>query len=164
MHPDLDTLITEVPAYLDSHGFATFHGLSRIAEDKPVVLWDTARRPGYQEFLDCADRLGVKVIVLHTRSFDEQTLADLQAEIEEGQLPHNEQRDLERRLHALKAYTGFTAALELSFDWAGAIYMYEVRSEFMNELLSIMNDLDDSFLEQDPGEEGSLGGGFYSRN
>jgi hypothetical protein len=44
--------------------------------------------------------------------------------------------------------------------------MYEARSEFMNELLSIMSDID---LWLPPGEEseeddGPMGGGFFSRN
>lgn len=164
MHPDLDNLKSEVPPYLDQHGFVAFHGISRITEDNMVVFWDTARRPDYREFLDCAAKLGVKVIVLHAREFDEQTLADLQAEIQDSQLPPSEYRDLERRVAALKAYTGFTAAMEMSFDHDGQTYMFEVRSEFMNELLAIMNELDDTFVEPDPGEEDALGGGFYSRN
>ena len=63
-------------------------------------------------------------------------------EIEALEFAPSERRELERRLKALKPYTGFTANLELSFDYNGAIYVYEIRSEFMNEFLAIMSEVD----------------------
>lgn len=168
MHSDLDKLKTQLPAELESRGFVVFHGLARADEESGVVMWDTAQRPDYLEFLDCAGKLGVKVIVLNSRPFENGSIEDVQDEIEALDLPPSERRDLERRLKALKPYTGFTANLELSFDYNGAVYVYEVRSEFMNEFLSIMSEVDvgvfppTGFEDDDP--DSPPGGSFFSRN
>ncbi|MFN0104313.1 MAG: hypothetical protein ACKV2U_19780 [Bryobacteraceae bacterium] len=167
MPPDLDKLKTQLPPELESRNFVVFHGLARADEEAGVVMWDTAQRPDHQEFLDCAGKLGVKVIVISSRPFEKTSIEDVQDELEALDIAPSERRDLERRLKALKPYTGFTANLELSFDYNGAIYVYEIRSEFMNEFLSIMSEVDigifppDDF-DEDPGK--SPGGGFFSRN
>lgn len=168
MHPDLDKLKTQLQPELESRGFVVFHGLSRADEESGVVMWDTAQRPDYIEFLDCAGKLGVKVIVLNTRAFEASSIEDVQDEIESLEFAPSERRDLERRLKALKPYTGFTANLEMSFDFNGAVYVYEIRSEFMNEFLAIMSEVDvgifpgGTFEDDDP--EAPPGGGFFSRN
>ena len=165
MHSDLDRLRNEMQQYLENNGFVVFHGASRLTEDEGVVYWDTERHPDYHEFLNCAAKLDAKIIVLHSREFEKTSIEDVQAEIEESTLAPSERRELDRRLNALRPYTGFTSNLEISFDHAGGIYMYEVRSEFMNELLSIMAELDNGYY---PGEEPDEGddppSGFYSRN
>jgi hypothetical protein len=168
MQPDLDKLKTQLPPELESRGFVVFHGLSRADDETGAVMWDTAQRPDYAEFLDCAGKLGMKVIVLNTRPFEQTAIEDLQDELESLEFPPAERRDLERRLKALKPYTGFTSNLELSFDYNGAVYVYEVRSEFMNEFLSIMSEVDvgifpgGSIDDEDP--DAPPGGGFFSRN
>lgn len=167
MNPDLDKLKNELPPELESRGFVVFHGVSRADEENGVVTWDAVSRPDHADFLDCANKLGVKVVVLHTRAFEQSSLDDLQDELEAADLPPSERRELERRLKALKPYTGFTANLELSFDYNGSIYLYEIRSEFMNELLNIMSEIDTGFYPggdfgDDP--DSPAGGGFFSRN
>ncbi len=168
MQTDLDKLKTQLPPELESRGFVVFHGLARADDENGVVMWDAAQRPDYVHFLDCAGKLSVKVIVLSTRPFDNATIEDLQDELESLDFPPSERRDLERRLKALKPYTGFTANLEMSFDYNGTVYVYEVRSEFMNEFLSIMSEVDVGSLPgggfEDDEPDTNPGGGFFSRN
>jgi hypothetical protein len=169
MPTDLDKLKTQLPSELESRGFVVFHGLPRADEESSVVMWDTVQRPDHNEFLECAGKLGIKVIVFNSREFEKANIEDVQDELESLDLPPSERRELERRLKALKPYTGFTANIELSFDYNGAIYVYEVRSEFMNEFLSIMSEVDagifpgsGGFGDDDP--DTNPGGSFFSRN
>jgi hypothetical protein len=165
MHPDLDTLKNELPPYLESRGIVTFHGESRLEEDGGTIMWDVERRPDFREFVECSQRLGIKVIVVHTREFEQQNIDDVSEELADCEMPAPERRDLERRLKKLQPYTGFTSQIEISFDYEGKVYMYEARSEFMNELLVIVNDIDLWMPAQVEGEEEDpLAGGFYSRN
>ncbi|MBZ2178173.1 MAG: hypothetical protein ACK58M_06485 [Acidobacteriota bacterium] len=166
MHPDLDTLKNELPPYLESRGMIVFHGESRLSDQGGVVMWDVERRPDFREFIECTQRLGVKLVVLHAREFEQQSIDDVMEELAESEMPQPERREMERRLKKLTPYTGFTSQIEISFDYEDKVYMYEARSEFMNELLSIMSDID---LWLPPGEEseeddGPMGGGFFSRN
>ena len=169
MSTDLDKLKKQLPAEIESRGFVVFHGQSRADLDTGVVFWDTNQQPNYSDFLDCAHKLNVKVIVLNSRALEKAAVDDVQEELDAFEIPREERRDLERRLKALRPYCGFTGTVELSFDFNGAIYLFELRSEFMNELLAVMNELDNGLFppaggygddEPDPGP----GGSFFSRN
>lgn len=168
MPTDLDKLKTQLPPELETRGFVVFHGLSRADQETGVVMWDTAQRPDYNSFLDCATKLGIKVIVFNTRELESSALEDVQDELDLIDMTPSDRRELERRLKALKPYTGFTANLEMSFDYNGSIYLYETRSEFMNEFLSIMSEVDagifptGNFEDDDP--DSPPGGSFFSRN
>lgn len=167
MHPDLDTLKTELPPKLEGLGFVVFHGLSRADEEDGVVMWDTIQRPDFGEYLESAARLGVKVIVLSSRAFEKASIEDLHEELANLDIPPTERRDLERRLVALEPYTGFTANLEMSFDYNGTVYIFEMRSDFMNEFLAILNEVDSGIFapadfDDEPGD--APGGSFFSRN
>ncbi len=168
MQPDLDKLKNKLPPELESRGFVVFHGLARTDEDSSVVMWDTAQHPDHAGFLDCAEKLGVKVIVINSRPFEKSNIEDVNEDIEAIDMAPSERRDIERRLKALKPYAGFTATLELSFDYNSAVYVYEIRSEFMNEFLSIMSEVDTSLFPGAPFDddepEAPTGGGFFSRN
>jgi hypothetical protein len=174
MPHDLDQLKSGIPTLLQERGFSIFHGVSRISEDENVIYWDSEKHPDHREFLECASSLGIKVIVMHTREFAATALDDVQAELEDSSLPPSERRELEKRIKALRPYTGFTGNLELSFDHEGLTYMFELRSEFMEELVSIINEVEDSMypppeldLDEEVDEEDDddkPGGGFYSRN
>lgn len=167
MQPDLDSLKTDLPAELEGRGFVVFHGMSRAEDETGVVMWDTLQRPEYSQFLDSAAKLGVKVIVLNSRPLEASSIEDVRQELESLEIAPSERRDLERRLNALEPYTGFTANLELSFDYEGTVYIFEMRSEFMNEFLSILNEVDSGIFpptdfEDEPDEPAD--GGYFSRN
>jgi hypothetical protein len=166
---DLDQLTTQIGSAIEASGMVTFHGVSRIGDDDHLILWDTDRVPDFREFLLCAGRLGAKVIVYHERKFIAEPIDDLREELQESDLTPPERREFERRLKALRDYVGFTAGIELSFDYNDSVYLYEVRSDFMNELLGIMSELDNGYLDDAGEDDDDSGGtprpsGFFSRN
>ena len=48
---DLETLRTEIQAYLDESGAAVFHGYHRMIDTLNQVSWDTEQHPDFREFL-----------------------------------------------------------------------------------------------------------------
>ncbi len=163
MSLNLDTLKTEVLEHLEKNGFVVFHGYSRLSDADSFVAWDTDRQPEYQKFLDAARMAGVKLIVYHFREFTQAHLDEAGERLEACELGVEEQRGLERRLRDLRAYEGFTCALELSFDLAGRVYLFNVRADWYEDYLDLLEELDDVMPEEDEDED-SLGGGYYSRN
>ena len=76
-----------------------------------------------------------------------------------------EQRGYERRLREMRAYDGFTCAVELSFEREGVIYMFELRTEWIEEFNAILDDIDVSVSPDDDDEdEGGPMGGYFSKN
>ena len=59
MDLNLDTLKREILEYLETTGFAVFHGSPGGLEGMPMVLWDAEHYPDYQMFLDVATKTGV---------------------------------------------------------------------------------------------------------
>ncbi len=89
---------------------------------------------------------------------------DAVARLEAAELPRDEQRPLERRLNSLRDYAGFTCDLELSFDHQGRVYCFSLRTEWYEDLLDILDEIDASYPEQEEEDgEGPLGG-YFSRN
>jgi len=84
---NLDTLKQEVLEYLDSAGFAVFHGHPGGLEGPPVILWDTEHHPDYRMFLEVARKAGVNLVVFATREFEAADLDDLLAQIETASSP-----------------------------------------------------------------------------
>lgn len=168
---DLDKLTTAAADRINELGMVLYHGTTRIADEGRIMMWDTRQHPDYKEFLAGAEKLGIKLVVMHSRQLSQQILDDLKDELEDSTLPIAERREAEKRLKALRPYVGFTSAVELSFDYNGAIYLFEAHSEFMDELLDIMGELDMSF---EPGDDENPFGddeddntpprGFFSRN
>ncbi len=162
MNLNLDTLKTEVLEYLQAQGFVVFHGYSRLADADSFVAWDTERKPDYHEFLATAHAAGAKIIVYHFREFTSAHVEDGMERMEDADLSNEERRNMERRLREMRGYEGFTCALELSFDHAGRVYIFNLRSEWYEDFLDLIEELDAAA----PGDEDDedLGGGYYSRN
>jgi len=163
MKPDLDTLNAEIQHYVDEKGFVLFHSYSRLSDTTEVLHWDTSRYPDYRMFLDVAARTGARMIVYHHRDFTADYLEDALARLEEADLPREEKRDLDQRVRALRVYEGFTCALEISFDFENRIYMFDLRTDWYDELLDILEEIEESFAGAESSEEGPLGG-YFSRN
>jgi hypothetical protein len=163
MNLNLDELKNEVLEYMESEGFVVFHGYSRLAEADSFVAWDTDRLPQYRSFLGAAKKAGVKMIVYHFREFAPAHLEDAEERLEEGDLPTEERRNIERRLRELHSYEGFTCALELSFDYEGRVYLFNLRAEWYDDYLDLVEELDASLPDDDEDEDDSMGG-YYSRN
>jgi hypothetical protein len=163
MNLNLDTLRNEVLEYLEAEGFVVFHGYSRMADTDSFVAWDTDRLPDHKTFLAAAKNAGVKLIVYHYREFSSAHLDDASERLDDGELSAEERRTAERRIHELSAYEGFTCALELSFDYQGRVYLFSLRSEWYDDYLDLIEDLDAAVPGEDEGEDDSMGG-YYSRN
>lgn len=164
MKLNLDTLRTEMDAYLKDSGFIVFYGMSRSVEDVPEVDWDTGQYPDYRMFLDVASQLGAKLVVMHHRQFNATIIDRALAELQAATFEYDDQRHFENRLRELNMYDGFTCALELSFDHGGTMYMYELRTDWYNELNEILDQLDIGSDRDNGDENDGTFGGYYSKN
>ena len=73
-----------------------------------------------------------------------------------------DRRGLEKRLRELRAYAGFTCQIELSFDLAPRVYVFDLRTEWFEELSDLLDSIDDVFEENKSGEEPPSG--YFSQN
>jgi hypothetical protein len=163
MKLDLDALKTEVLEHLESEGFVVFHGYSRLADTDSFVAWDTDRFPDYHRFVAAAKRAGVKLIIYHSREFTAAHLDEAADRLEESELSMDERRGIERRLKALKGYEGFTCALEISFDYESRVYLFSLRSDWYEDYLDLLEEIDAAIGDEDEEDDDSIGG-YYSRN
>jgi hypothetical protein len=162
MSLNLDELKTEVLQHLEKQEFVVFHGYSRLADTDSFVAWDTERQPAYQRFLDTAKKAGVKLIVYHHREFTQAHVDEAAERLEGCEVSVEEQRSMERRLRELRAYEGFTCALELSFDLAGRVYLFNLRAEWYEDYLDLLEEMDAAMADEEDDDESM--GGYYSRN
>ncbi|MGE5571201.1 MAG: hypothetical protein ACM3S5_19375 [Rhodospirillales bacterium] len=162
MSLNLDELKTEVLQYLEKQDFVVFHGYSRLADTDSFVAWDTERQPSYQKFLDAAKKAGVALIVYHHREFTQAHVDEAAERLEGCEFSVEEQRAMERKLRELRAYEGFTCALELSFDLGGRVYLFNLRAEWYEDYLDLLEEMDAALTDEEDDDESM--GGYYSRN
>jgi hypothetical protein len=160
---NLDTLKTEIEGFLETEGFAVFHGYSRALESMPIVYWDCDRHPDYKEFVKAAKVSGATLIVFHQRDFCADQIDDAIEQLETLDIPRDEYRTLERRLNELRAYEGFTCALELSFDHQGRVFLFDLRTEWYDELSDILGELHVLEPESEDEDDDTMGG-YFSKN
>jgi hypothetical protein len=164
MKQNLDVLKTEIREHLETRKLAVFHGYSRAMDSMPMVLWDTHRNVDYKQFLDTAEAAGAKMIVLHAREFSALLVDNALDQLEDGDFAPEDRRAIERRLRDLRAYDGFTCAIELSFDQNNRVYMFELRTEWYDEFSDLLDEIDSSIPEpDDDADEGPIGG-YFSKN
>ncbi|MBM3767952.1 MAG: hypothetical protein FJW32_21410 [Acidobacteria bacterium] len=168
---DLDRLKGAAVEHINELGMVAFHGVTRMTDEGRILMWDTRQHPDFKEFLAGAAKLGIKLIVVHSRELSNELLDDLKAELEDSSLSMAERRDCEKRLKALRPYAGFTSNVELSFDFNDTIHLFETHSDFMKEVLAVMSELDmslepdeDSNPFDDDDDNTPPRGGFFSRN
>jgi hypothetical protein len=166
MHTNLDALKAEIEGHLERDGFNVFHGYSRLLDSLPVVFWDTDRHPDYADFLKAAKAADVKMIVFHQREFSRTHVEDALERLEDLDLPRDEYRSLQRRLKDLLVYEGFTCTLELSFDFQGRIYIFDLRTEWYEELTDVLEEIEFYQPDEEEDEEEEEGpiGGYFSKN
>jgi len=161
MRPNLDSLTEEILQFLEAEHFIVFRSRSRVPDDSYVVEWDTEKHSDYHLFLDCALKLGIRLIEFHTREFNATYRQDAIEQLEECDLPREEKRELERRIEELGLYEGFTCAIELSFYFDGRIYVFDLETEWYEEWHEIMDEIEDALPEdENPGGSYNL----YSNN
>jgi hypothetical protein len=164
MKPNLAGLKSEIEEYLEKRDFVIFRAFSRVTEAGPVVEWDHEAYSDFRMFLDVAIQAGVKIVVLTAIDFSTEHLDEAEEHVERAELPREEKRGLQSRLRELRAYEGFTCAVEISFDYQGRIYLYSLRTDWYEDALDLLSDID-SWLteEEDEQDEGPIGG-YFSRN
>lgn len=162
MDLNLDTLKREISDYLETSGFAVFHGQAGELEGFPVVLWDTERYPDYQVFLETARRAGVNLVIFSSREFELAEVEEAQEQLQECSFSRDESRDAERRLREFRAFEGVTCLIELAFDYNSRLYVYALHPDWYEEFM----DLGDEIMTHLPGGDESPGpmGGYFSRN
>jgi hypothetical protein len=141
MDLNLDTMKREVMEYLEHSEFAVFRSAPGDLDDLPLVLWDVEGFPDFQMFLEAARKIGVKMIVFAAREFTAREIDDAVEELDECDLTREERRDMESRLRALRAHEGVTCSIELAFDHNARMYVYEIRTDWYDEFLSIGDEI-----------------------
>jgi hypothetical protein len=67
---------------------------------------------------------------------------------------------MERRLREMRRYEGYTCQIELSFDLPPRIYVFDLRTEWFQELSDMLDQIDEASDEPDlPGPSG-----YFSKN
>jgi len=161
---DLETLRTEMQAYLQDSGIAVFHGYDHAADTLGRVYWDTEGHPNFREFISCGSRAGVNLMVFHHQSFSLGEIDDALDQLEASSLSREDKRTFESRLKQLQAYEGFTCSVELSFSLDGRVYVFALQTEWYETLNDVLAELESA--AEDENEDGSdeALGGYFSKN
>jgi hypothetical protein len=61
----------------------------------------------------------------------------------------------------MRGYSGFTCQIELSFDLAPRVYMFDLRTEWFEDLNEMIDQIDDACDERDDEEPMH---GYFSKN
>ncbi len=161
MKENLATVSSEIQDYLKSVGIAIFHGEEREVDGVPTVHWDSLRRPDYHEFVAAAMAAGAKLINMYVNEFSVDMLDALADRV--ALLPREQRQKVERRLRELRVYNDYVCQIELSFDLGQRVYLFELRTEWFDDLNELLHEIDDSD-DDDDDAEAPLGGGYFSKN
>jgi hypothetical protein len=164
MRPNLETLRHEIEQHLESRGLALFRSVPRTEAEGSLtgtVFWDSQNHPDYREFVEAACAAGVRLVTLYARELTPELIENALTQLSDTDLERDERRAMEIRLHEIRAYEGFTCQIELSFDHAQRTYVFEVRTDWFDELNDLVERIEYSY--QDDGDENPLTG-YYSNN
>jgi len=162
---NLDKLRADIERHLEKSGLAVFHGHARGLESTPTVYWDNERAPDFKLFVEAAQTAGAKLIVFHVHEFHAEQLDDALESLADCGLPLDEQRDMERRLKALRIHDGKTCTIELSFDHGGRVYVFDLRTEWYEDLTSALEEIEFLSGNGDPDDDDDPSmGGYFSKN
>jgi len=161
---NLDAIRKDILEHLEEQAFVVFEGFCRNGESRPVAYWNTGRRPEFQPFLATARQAGVKMVVFNHLEFVSGMAEDALDRLESCEIPSEERRGLERKLREILPYHGFTCTLELSYDFEGRTYVYEVQADWYSDFLHILDQIDVYAPEGEDDEEDESMGGYFSRN
>jgi hypothetical protein len=164
MRLNLDTLRGEIQEHLEARGLVVFHSFPRAADPESGIYWDTLRFPDYHDFVAAAEAAGARMVTLHAREFTSELVDDALDQLSASTLERDERRAIETRLREMSAYEGFTCEIELSFDHAQRVYIFDLRTEWLEDLDELIETIHDSFQKEDEDEDESPLGGYYSNN
>lgn len=163
MKPNLEALRAEIPEYLVTHGFALFRGYSRVYDSVPTVEWDCERFPDYQQFLAVAAKLGVELIIFRDQEFQEMQVNAALEDLEDAEISYEEHHEYENVLRKFRSYVGFTCAIEMTFDYEGTTYSFELRTDWYKDFQKVSEELND-LADDDLDEDNPALGGYFSQN
>lgn len=164
MDLNLDTLKREILSYLDSSGFAVFHGSPGGLDGSPVVIWDAERHPDYRMFLDVARKCEVQLVIFASREFESADTEDLLTQVAELDLTRDEKRSFESRLRELRIYEGVTCSLEVAFDYHSRLYVYELQPDWYDEFLAVEDQVMSLIADSEDMDDDEPLGGYFSKN
>lgn len=165
MKPNLDTLRFEIEQHLESRGMTVFRSYPRTdpeGELMGAIYWDCENHPDYREFIQAACAVGARMVTMYAREFTSDVLETAQLHLADAELERDERRAFDTRLTEMRAYEGFTCQIELSFDHAQRTYVFEVRTEWFDELNDLVERIEYAY-QDDEGDENPLSG-YYSNN
>jgi hypothetical protein len=166
MRPNLDTLRHEIEQHLESRGLAVFRSYPRTESEGSLtgaVYWDSENHPDYREFVEAACAAGVRLLTLYARELTPDMIENALAQLSNTDLEREERRAFDTRLNEMQAFEGFTCQIELSFDHAQRTYIFEVRTEWFDELSDMIERIEYAYQQDEEGDENPLSG-YYSNN
>lgn len=163
MATDLETMKTEILAYLGEVRLPVFYGYPGFSDPAEQIFWDTEHQADFRKFLQVAQSAGAKLIIFHHRAFSLDQIDEALDHLEDSDLTREEKRNFESRLRELQPYEGFTCSLELSFVLDGRTYVYERNTEWYRNLQDVLSEIEAVTGEDvDDSDEGI--GGYFSNN
>jgi hypothetical protein len=163
MKPNLDKLKTEIEYHLEESGLAVFYGYSRGLDSMQGVYWDCDQYPDYKLFVKAAQTAGVKMIVFHQREFSADQLDEALEQLAGCDMPREEHHELERRLNDMRVYDSFVCAIELSFDHDGRVFIFDLRTDWYEDLFDILDEIQIMDAESDSDDDTPISG-YFSKN
>ena len=164
MNADLGAIKAQIVEYAGANGFYLFRCESRSGEPVRCVYWDAEHHPDVRDFLAAATYAGQKMLHLHDSEFDSEMMDAALEQLEDAPLSREEKRELDKRLDSLRMYAGFTCAVELSFDFNGNVYIFELKTDWYEDYLEVMDELEAPFGSGEIEDSGGPLGGYYSQN
>jgi hypothetical protein len=161
---NLDQVRSDIQTYLEARCIAVFQGFASGLEDVPAVYWDTAHHPDYRDFLAVAEAAGVRLVALHANQFSEDVIDDALDRLAQSDMSGADRATMERRLREMRRYDGFTCQIELSFDHPPRVYIFDLRTDWFQELNDMLEEIDDASDDHRLDFPDSHDSGFFSKN
>jgi hypothetical protein len=150
MNANLETLRTEIQSYLESNGFIIFHSDLRSPElPAGGIYWNTETHKDFRGFAAAAHAVGVRMMTLSSRAFHAEAIDLVLEGLDMEGLDRDERAPIERKLNGLRACDGFVCQIELSFDHAGRTYIFDVRTDWLDDFDELADDVDFPFDDDD---------------
>lgn len=164
MKLELNDLKTRIESAISSKNLTLFRSFDRDLEH--AIRWNTRTYPEPEGFVECAASLGVKLVCFHDLHFDASIMAQALEEMRETGLSRPTIRDFERDVRRFREFEGFLCSLEVSFDYHGDTYIYQMQTEWYQEYLEKLESVDDLLdgFDEEPEDGPDPMGGYFSKN
>ena len=161
MKNNLDSLDSEILAFLEAQNLAVFHCELRSPDPTLAVFWDIEQHPDFRDFIRAAAQCDARIVTVFTRRFRAEQIEDALEQLAESDVEPRERRSLEKEIKAMHVYEGRVCAIELSFVHSQREYIFDLQTDWFDEFGELMDRIDTSFLGP---EDDLLDGGYFSKN